>query len=179
MFNPGMFGVSPQQAEQAREVGEHMGMQIIKHRKEGRLEVKFYLLNPGESFFVANCDDIKEADLYDMRRFHEDNGAYATMALTKVSDASQFGVAVMDGRRIREFIEKPREAEAGLINTGLYLFEPKVLEFIPNYGKPMLEKAVFPKLALRGKLFGYPLSGRWLTVNTLEQYQAAEKMLRS
>jgi hypothetical protein len=63
MFNPGMFGVSPQQAEQAREVGEHMGMQIIKHRKDGRLEVKFFLLNPGESFDLGEpvdklCDQL-------------------------------------------------------------------------------------------------------------------------
>jgi len=63
MFNPGMFGVSPQQMEQAREVGEHLGMQIIKHRKEGRLEVKFFLLNPAENYDLGEpvdklCDQL-------------------------------------------------------------------------------------------------------------------------
>ena len=45
MFNPSMFGVNPKQMEEAQEVGRHMGMQIIKHRKDGRLEVRFYLLD--------------------------------------------------------------------------------------------------------------------------------------
>lgn len=63
MFNPGMFGVSPQQIEQAREVGRHLGMEITKHRKEGRLEVRFYLLNPGEDYNLGEpvdklCDQL-------------------------------------------------------------------------------------------------------------------------
>jgi len=145
----------------------------------GALKKAAWMLSPGESFFVANADEIKEADLYGMRRFHEDNGAYATMALTRVDDSSQFGAAKMDGRKVSQFVEKPKEGGSGLINTGLYLFEPSVLEFIPNYGNPMLEKAVFPKLATMGRLFGYPLGGKWIIVNTLEQFQAAEKLLRS
>ena len=63
MFNPSMFGVSPKQMEDAQEVGRHLGMQIVKHRKEGRLEVRFFLLNPGESYDLGEpvdklCDQL-------------------------------------------------------------------------------------------------------------------------
>jgi len=146
----------------------------------GALKKAAWMLEPGEKFFVANSDEIKEVDLYAMRRLHEDRGADATIALTKVDDVSRFGAVRMEGWKIKEFIEKPKSGAApGLINSGLYLLEPRVIEMIPNYGKPMLEKAVFPRLARMGRLFGFPFSGRWMTINTLEQYQAAEKMIRS
>lgn len=149
----------------------------------GALKKASWMLEP-EKFFVANSDEIKEIDLYAMRRFHEDNEADATIALTKADDVSQFGVAKMEDKRIAEFVEKPKveQTQPKLVNSGLYLFEPKVIEMIPNlpcYERSMLEKVVFPKLARMGRLFGFPFSGRWITVNTLEQYEAAEKAMRA
>jgi len=63
MINPAMFGVSPQQMEQAKEVGRHLKMEIRKYRKEGRLEVRFVLINPNESYDVGDpvdklCDQL-------------------------------------------------------------------------------------------------------------------------
>ena len=63
MFNPAMFGVSPQMMEQAKEVGQHLRMEITKYRKEGRLEVKFILLNPNENYDIGEpvdrlCDQL-------------------------------------------------------------------------------------------------------------------------
>ena len=54
MINPAMFGVSPQQMEQAKEVGRHLKMEITKYRNQGRLEVRFVLINPNEDY---NIDD--------------------------------------------------------------------------------------------------------------------------
>ena len=63
MINPAMFGVSPQQMEQAKEVGRHLRMEIIKYRKQGRLEVRFILINPNEDYDVGDpvdklCDQL-------------------------------------------------------------------------------------------------------------------------
>jgi hypothetical protein len=57
MINPAMFGVSPQQMEQAREVGRHLRMEIKKYRKEGRVEVSFYLINPAEQYSLSEPVD--------------------------------------------------------------------------------------------------------------------------
>lgn len=166
--------------------GSRLGVKLRYSESEqpsgtgGALKKAAWMLEPGEKFFVANSDEIKDIDLYAMRRLHEDNKAYATMALTRVDDVSHFGMARMDGWRIREFVEKPKGSlGGGLINAGLYLFEPRVIDFIPNYGRPMLEKVVFPRLARAGRLAGFPFPGRWIAINTLEQYQAAERMIRS
>jgi len=63
MINPAMFGVSPQQMEQAKEVGRHLRMEIIKYRKQGRLEVRFVLINPNEDYDIGDpvdklCDQL-------------------------------------------------------------------------------------------------------------------------
>ena len=63
MINPAMFGVSPQQMEQAKEVGRHLRMEITKHRKQGRLEVRFILINPNEDYDIGDpvdklCDQL-------------------------------------------------------------------------------------------------------------------------
>jgi len=46
MINPGMFGVSQQQMEAAKEIGQHIKMEIRKYRKQGKVEVQFFLVNP-------------------------------------------------------------------------------------------------------------------------------------
>ena len=45
---------------------------------------------------------------------------------------------------------------------------------IPN-GFVMLEKAIFPKLAEQGRLFGYPFSGQWFDTGNMERYNKALK----
>ena len=63
MINPAMFGVSPQQMEQAKEVGRHLKMEITKYRNQGRLEVRFILINANEDYDVGDpvdklCDQL-------------------------------------------------------------------------------------------------------------------------
>jgi len=43
--------------EQAKEVGRHLTMEIRKHRREGRLEVRFFLINPGEAYDIGEPVD--------------------------------------------------------------------------------------------------------------------------
>ena len=52
-----MFGVSQQQMQQAKEVGQHLRMEIRKYRKEGRIEVKFLLVNPAEQYDLGQPVD--------------------------------------------------------------------------------------------------------------------------
>ena len=53
MFNPAMMGISPQQMAQAQEVGQHLRMEITTYKREGRLEVKYLLVNPDEPVDVG------------------------------------------------------------------------------------------------------------------------------
>ncbi len=128
------------------------------------------------TFVVANADELKDVDITDMYRFHKANKALITIALTTVEDPSKYGVARLQGSRILEFIEKPKRGEepSKLINSGLYILEPQVINYIPK-GFSMLEKDVFPKLAKAGKVYGYPFTGQWFNTGTLEEYEKAIK----
>ena len=50
MVNPGMFGVSPEQMAQAKQVGDHLRLEITKYRKAGRFEVRLIPLDPDERY---------------------------------------------------------------------------------------------------------------------------------
>lgn len=129
-----------------------------------------------ETFITTNSDELKEIDLHDMYLFHKENKALVTIALTTVDNPSMYGVARMQGGKILEFVEKPKKdnTPSNLINSGLYMMEPEVLNYVGE-GHSMLEKDVFPKLAHEGKLFGYPFSGQWFNTGTLELYEKAIK----
>lgn len=127
-----------------------------------------------EPFFVTNGDELKDFDLVAMYKTHRSNKAKATIALTTVEDPSAYGVAEMSGSRIVQFMEKPskEKAPSKLINSGLYIIEPSVIEMIDE-GMVMFEKDIFPKIAQEGKLFGHPFSGQWFDTGTMERYERA------
>ena len=130
-----------------------------------------------ETFILSNGDELKNINLQEMMyKFHRQNNALATMALTTVEDTAAYGVARLSGSRILEFVEKPKKGKApsNLINSGLYILEPDVIGMVPK-GHVSMEKDVFPKLAKSGRLYGYPFSGQWLSVGTPDQYEIAIK----
>jgi mannose-1-phosphate guanylyltransferase len=131
-----------------------------------------------ETFFALNGDSLREADLGELVRFHRSTGAKATILLTPVADPSRYGLVRLaaDGR-VESFLEKPRpeEIDTDLINAGLYVLEPEVLELVPE-GRPVsIEREVFPQLAGEGSVFGIALPGYWLDVGTPESYLQAHR----
>ncbi|NQV09137.1 NTP transferase domain-containing protein [Candidatus Woesearchaeota archaeon] len=132
-----------------------------------------------EPFIVSNGDELKNINLEEMYKFHKSNKALVTIALTTVSDPSLYGVAKLSGPKILEFVEKPKKEDAPskLINSGFYIFEPEVIDYIPK-GFSMSEKDIFPKLAAEGKLFGYPFSGQWFDTGNIKRYERALKEWR-
>ena len=130
------------------------------------------------SFFALNGDSLREADLGEMVAFHRSTGAKATILLTPVADPSRYGLVrtASDGR-VETFLEKPRpeEIDTDLINAGLYVLEPGVLDLVPEGRAVSIEREVFPTLAAEGSVFGIALPGYWLDVGTPESYLQAHR----
>ena len=160
--------------------GKHLGVNItyVEEKEPLGTAGPIRLAKPylNETFIVCNVDELKEIDLREMYSFHKQNHATATIALTTVKDPSIYGVAILKGNRILDFVEKPKKgaSPSNLINAGLYMMEPGTINYIPE-GNSSLEKDVFPKLAKEGKLFGYPFGGQWYNTGTLELYEQAIK----
>jgi mannose-1-phosphate guanylyltransferase len=130
------------------------------------------------SFFALNGDSLREADLREMVTFHRSTGARATILLTPVADPSRYGLVrtAADGR-VETFLEKPRpeEIDTDLINAGLYVLEPEVLDLVPPGRAVSIEREVFPRLAEEGSVYGIALPGYWLDVGTPESYLQAHR----
>ena len=139
--------------------------------------IKLAMEDTDELFFVTNGDELKDVNLQEMFEFHNNNHATVTVALTLVDDPSQYGVAIVEDNKISEFIEKPIKSPSNLINSGLSIWNQEAIDLIPE-GFSMYEKAVFPKLAEQGKLYGYMVNGQWFDIGTKERYETAIKEWR-
>jgi mannose-1-phosphate guanylyltransferase len=131
-----------------------------------------------EPFLALNGDSLRETDLEALRSFHGECGGRATILLTPVEDPSRYGLVRVNGDgRVLSFLEKPRpeEIDTNLINAGLYILEPDVLDLIPP-GRPVsIEREVFPRLVEDGAVYGVALPGYWLDIGTPEAYLQAHR----
>ena len=131
--------------------------------------------------FVVICGDaVIDLDFHALLAYHREKQALATIALREVpeDEVSNYGVVVQDSHgRITEFQEKPsREAaRSRLVNTGIYIFEPEILDWIPEQGPFDIGSQLFPKLAEFGeRLYGLNLDfpWQWLDIGRVPDFHA-------
>lgn len=129
------------------------------------------------TFLVWYGDTLCHIDLPDMIRVHRDARALATIALTTSAVPARYGVVQMRGNRIIDFVEKPIKARGHLVSAGIFLVEPELTRQIAG-GMTALETDIFPRLAKKGLLAGYPFEGLWLNINDKETLQRANNIWR-
>ncbi len=131
-----------------------------------------------DTFIVINGDVLTSIDFNSMVKYHSEKGGIGTISLWQVEDPSAFGVIGLNPEnRITTFQEKPPRAEAvsNMINAGVYVFEPDMLDNISS-GPVSIEREVFPKVLDQG-LYGYHYGGYWVDCGTRESYLRAQKTL--
>ncbi|MDQ4095506.1 MAG: NDP-sugar synthase [Actinomycetota bacterium] len=132
----------------------------------------------GDDTFVAfNGDILTDLDLTSVLEWHRSKQAEATIVLHAVEDPSAFGVVPTDDDgRVLGFIEKPPrdEAPTNLINAGVYVFEPSILDRIPAGEVWSAERQLFPQLVEEGAaLFALGTDAYWMDIGTPEKYLQA------
>ena len=131
-----------------------------------------------ETFVVIMGDALTDVDIRGLVDFHKDHEALATIALMRVADTSQYGIVELDSENnILNFQEKPDpdEATSDLANTGIYILEPEVLEYVPENTFFDFAKDLFPRLLEAGEKFiGYQGDFYWSDIGTLEAYRTAQ-----
>lgn len=126
-------------------------------------------------FLVLYGDVLTNLNFSDLAEFHASHKGIATMALASVEKTSMWGVASIQGNRIVDFVEKPKQlTKSHLINAGIYVLNPEIFKYISR-GSVRLEKDLFPRLAAEGKLFAYPFEADWYDVSTPEVYSEVIK----
>ncbi len=136
--------------------------------------------------FVVLCGDaLIDLDLSEAVRRHREKGAMASLITKRVpkDQVSSYGVVVTDADgRVRSFQEKPAvdEAASDMINTGIYIFEPEVLNYVPE-GTPFdIGSDLFPRLVAAGAPFyALPMEFEWVDIGKVPDYwQAIRSVLQ-
>ena len=82
-------------------------------------------------FFVTNCDIIVNVDYADIYKFHLKNKNDVTLVASNKQYEIPYGVCQINRKgTLHKFIEKPKHDY--LVNTGLYILNPKVLNLVPK-----------------------------------------------
>ena len=136
--------------------------------------------------FVVLCGDaLVDLDLTEAVKRHKAKGALASLITKRVprDQVSSYGVVVTDeDGRVRSFQEKPEvdDAASDMINTGIYIFEPEVLDFVPSDQAFDIGSDLFPKLVAAGAPFyALPMEFEWVDIGKVPDYwQAIRSVLQ-
>ncbi len=132
-----------------------------------------------ETFLVISGDVLTDVDLSRMAQAHRDAQAFVSIGLKRVENPVEFGIVITrDDGTIERFLEKPTWGQvfSDTINTGIYVLEPGIFDFIPEGQVVDFSGDVFPAVLERGlKLHGHVMDGYWEDVGTLEAYRRAHE----
>ena len=147
-------------------VGSAGGMKRIQDRS------RFF----DDTFIVLCGDAIINLDIRELVRFHKEHGSVATIASLNVprEEVDKYGIIVSDSDgAITSFQEKPSPelAQSTLANTGIYVFEPKIFDYIPSATEFDIGSELFPLLIERGVPF-YAMENQfdWIDVGNVDDY---------
>jgi NDP-sugar pyrophosphorylase family protein len=155
--------------------GERLGMNIeysYETKPLGTSGPIAFVDGLNETFLVTNGDVLTTLDLRELIDFHKKEGALLTIAMHNRKVNVELGVVVCDhDHQVTGYIEKP--TYEFLVSMGIYVFEPRILAYIPKG-----EYLDFPDLVLRviaagEKVSGYVFEGYWEDLGHPDDYQRA------
>ena len=152
-----------------------------------RINLNYYEVE--DPIIVVQGDNVYDIDLMGMIKKHEENEAFLTIALTRVENTTEYGVADLDPNdfRIRRFVEKPLpdEAPSNLANAGIYLISPEIRRMLESDEIKKVKKErnrldfgmdLIPYLVDNNfPVFGYELGKPWHDLGSPERYLEAMK----
>ncbi|NJM58297.1 MAG: NDP-sugar synthase [Synechococcales cyanobacterium RU_4_20] len=132
-----------------------------------------------DTFIVLCGDALIDVDLTEAIRWHREKGSIATIIMKSVpqDEVSSYGVVVTDDTgKIQAFQEKPRveDALSTDINTGIYIFEPEIFDYIPSGQEFDIGGDLFPLLVEKGAPFyGISMDFQWVDIGKVPDYWRA------
>jgi Nucleoside-diphosphate-sugar pyrophosphorylase involved in lipopolysaccharide biosynthesis/translation initiation factor 2B, gamma/epsilon subunits (eIF-2Bgamma/eIF-2Bepsilon) len=128
-----------------------------------------------ETFVVMSGDGLTDIDLKKVLEFHKKKRAQVTIVLKKVDTKLEYGVTLTDkSGKVKKFVEKPKWSDifADTINTGIYIFEPEILEHIPKNKFFDFSIDLFPLLLKKNKrIYGYVMDEYWTDIGNILEYK--------
>jgi len=83
-----------------------------------------------DNFVVFLGDNFINMSIKNFVNDFEHSSSDAALLLCEVDNPEQFGIAYLDGDKISEMVEKPKNPKSNLAITGIYFLTPKIFEQI-------------------------------------------------
>lgn len=122
-----------------------------------------------DDFLVIMGDQLTSLNYRKVFDFHVKHKALATVALKRLTQPLQVGIAHVDDRtqKVTRFVEKPVLENLG--NAAVYAFHKKIWGYLPEKGDFAFD--VLPRLTREGKLFGFVFDDYWIDVGYIREYE--------
>ena len=157
--------------------GNKFGLKIDYSREEQPLGTAgpiSLVENLDETFLVMNGDLLTTLDYNQLHRYHLERGAIATLAAYHREVQIDFGVVEADENNwVQDYIEKPTYHYS--VCTGVYIFEPEILDFIPFNQKLDLPELILNLIDNGQRVNVYKFDGYWLDIGRHDDYEMATK----
>jgi len=163
--------------------GSEFGVRIVYAAEETPLGTAGSVRNAREhlddTFLVISGDVLTDIDLGALIEEHRAKEALATIGLVRVENPLEYGIVIAneDGS-IERFLEKPTWGQvfSDTINSGIYVLEPSIFDWIAPDEPVDFSGDVFPVLLEAGeRIVGSVAEGYWEDVGTLDAYVRAHK----
>jgi NDP-sugar pyrophosphorylase family protein len=131
-----------------------------------------------DDFFVVNGDVIvSRPDLKSLQSKHEEHDADATILGTDQKKPEKFGVLSITNDSVKALAEKPENAENPLVNTGIYVFSPKIFDAIDETDSEHITDAV-RHLVENGDVRMEIIGDYWLDIDSPKKIWSADRIKR-
>jgi NDP-sugar pyrophosphorylase family protein len=125
-----------------------------------------------KTFLVTNGDVLTTLDLRKLIAHHKKMGGIATIAAHQRNVKIDLGVIEWGGEgEIKGYVEKPTLDYS--VSMGVYVFEPRVLEYIPHGEYLDFPDLILKMIKAREHVFGYAYNGYWMDLGRQDDYQQA------
>jgi len=126
-------------------------------------------------FIVIHGDTLANIDLDNLASFHFAEKTLATIAVKPRLGEPKYGQVFIQGNKITQFLATSDNTGISIINTGFYVFDPKIFEQFPANEVFTLEKDVFPKLAKQLQLTAFIFQGLWFDITDKDSLKLAKE----
>lgn len=160
----------------------HQNLEIIFSREDTPLGTggaikKASELVTSDKFLAMNGDCFCVIDYNQMIAFHDRQKANATIAVTRLEDAREYGtIEINEHKQIVTFKEKLPDLCPSLINTGTYCLTRKAFDLVATPEKFSIEYDFFPHL-IKQKFYAFEVDNKFIDIGTPERYAWAQQHL--
>ena len=128
-------------------------------------------------FFISNCDVIIKADYKDLYEFHSKGNYDITLVASAKELTIPYGTCILNNQGHLDYIDEKPKYDF-LINAGLYVFNPEMLNIIPNNKFYHITHLISDAKGMGKKVGVYPIDDdAWVDIGQWAEYRKAIEKL--